>query len=148
MTLMKLNNRPATIGIHDLFDSFFNDADRVFGRPSQRWLPAANVVETNDAYHLELSVPGRDKSKFVLKAEKDTLVVSYQNEQTNQSGQENEGVKVLRREFQNNSFQRSFHIGELVDASRIQARYEDGLLKIWLPKRAEANPSVHQISVN
>lgn len=146
---MKVNNRPGTVGFNDLFDSFFHDVDRAFGRSQQRWVPAANVVETDDAYHLELNAPGRDKAKFALKAEKDTLIVSYQDDQPgNQNSQDNNNLRVLRREFRTGSFQRSFHLGELVDASRIQAKYEEGLLKIWLPKRAEAKPQIHEISVN
>lgn len=145
---MKLSNRHAVASFTDLFDSLFNDMDRNFGRASQRWVPAANVIETADAYQLELNVPGRDKNKFVVKTENDTLLVSYHDEQSSHTSNENNGIKVLRREFKSTSFQRSFHLGEMVDANRIHAKYEDGLLKIWLPKRAEAKPQIHEISVN
>lgn len=148
MTPMKLSNRHAVASFTDLFDSLFNDMDRNLGRASQRWVPAANVIETADAYQLELNVPGRDKNKFVVKTENDTLLVSYHDEHSSHTNNESNGVKVLRREFKSTSFQRSFHLGEMVDANRIHAKYEDGLLKIWLPKRAEAKPQIHEISVN
>lgn len=145
---MKISNRHPMATFSDLIESLFNDMDLSLGRTSQRWVPAANVLETADGYHLELNAPGRDKSKFSVKTENDTLLVSYHDEQSSQTDEESNGVKVLRREFTSSSFERSFHLGDSIDTNGIQAKYEDGLLKIWLPKRAEVKPQVHEISVN
>jgi HSP20 family protein len=118
--------------------SFFTDFDRMFdeflkGEATPRNQPAANVIETGDGFHLQLATPGLGKEDLNLKVEKEILSIfaEIKNEAV-------EGEKVRRREFNYSTFKRSFHLPETVDASRITASYEQGILNVFIPKKEEA----------
>jgi HSP20 family protein len=102
-----------------------------------------NIHETKDAYHLELNVPGREKEDFTINVDKGLLTIGYEKKQE----QKSEGYKTVRREFSFESFKRSFTIDEKIDANNIQAKYENGLLKLHLPKKEEHKQEAKQIPV-
>jgi len=104
--------------------------------------PAVNIVETEQAFRIELAAPGLNKEDFNIKLEKDTLSISAKKETTTV-----EGEKVKVREFAYSSFQRNFNLPKTVNAEAIEARYENGVLFLTLPKKEEALPKVQQISV-
>jgi len=60
---------------------------------------------------------------------------------------ENDNYRIVRNEFKTGDFSRSFSLNDKVDAEGIAARYEDGLLKVLLPKKAPLKPEVQQIAV-
>lgn len=105
--------------------------------------PAVNIVETPEAYHLELNVPGRNKEDFNISVDKGILSISYEKKEE----EKKEDVKVVRREFSYQSFKRSFTIDEKINAEAIQAKYENGLLKLLLPKKAEQQQPVKTINI-
>ncbi len=101
-------------------------------------LPAVNVKESDNEFALELAAPGMKKGDFKLNFENGRLTISSE---TNKEKEEKDGEKVTRREFNYQSFQRSFSIPEnVVNADKISAKYEDGILHISLPKREEVKP--------
>lgn len=106
----------------DFFDNFF-DGDR---------LPATNVKENKREFLIELAVPGVDKDNFNIEIEKNVLKISAQKETKNEEKDNDD--KVLRQEFGYYSFSRSFIIPENVDAAGIEAKHQNGILKISLPK--------------
>ena len=144
MTQLKFINRP----VAKQFDSFFNDffSPAVWSNPSGdvASIPAANVHETPAAYVLEISAPGRNKEDFKINLDKDLLTVSYEKKEETTT----ENTKTVRREFQYNSFKRSFSLDEKIDASNIQAKYENGILKIELPKKPEVQEQPKQITIS
>lgn len=149
MTLVKWNNRPVAKN----FDHLFTDLFAGFGSPwangysdNGGFSPATNVHETSDAYHLELNVPGRSKDDFSVNVEKGLLTISYTAPKAN-TGEKNDDYKTIRREFGFRSFSRSFEVDDSIDTNSILARYENGLLKLLLPKKAEAKQSPKQITV-
>ena len=105
--------------------------------------PAVNILETNDAYHLEVNAPGRNKEDFVLSVDKGLLTISYEKKEETKS----DNVKVVRREFNTQSFKRSFTIDEKINTEAIQAKYENGLLKLLLPKKADIQQPVKTINI-
>lgn len=138
MTPMKrngslFNNMPS------LFDDFFT-RDLFDWRTSNfsntnSTLPAVNVKETADAFEVEMAAPGMQKEDF--KVELDNNVLTISSERKNET-EEKEGEKYSRREFSYQSFQRSFTLAkEAVDADNIEARYENGVLRLNIPKREE-----------
>jgi HSP20 family protein len=143
MTFTKTNHRPFTRSFPVVLDSIFNDFEKTFGQPSFANQVPANVVETEDAFHLELSAPGRDKNNFSLQLEQGTLTIAYEQKQ----GEGKQELKYVRKEFGHASFKRSFSLDDKVDTDNIQAKYEDGLLKVLLPKKAEVKPASKQITV-
>ncbi len=142
MTLVKVNNRP----FGNLFNDFLNEfpvSARGFGQELFAF-PQTNIHETPEAFHLELNVPGRSKEDFKVQVEKGLLTISYEKkEETTQS----DDYKTVRREFEYKSFKRSFSVDDHVDVDGIQAKYENGVLKLLLPKKEEAKPSSKQINI-
>jgi HSP20 family protein len=96
-----------------------------------------NVIEREDAYHLELAAPGLNKKDFDLSVENEVLTISAKKESAKE-----EGVKVLRKEFGQYNFKRSFELAETIDANNIRASYEQGILKVVLPKKEKEAPKV------
>ena len=142
MTLVKVNNRP----FGNLFNEILNDFQapvRSFGQELFAF-PQTNIHETPDAYHLELSVPGRLKEDFKIQVEQGLLTISFEKKEESTSGDE---YKTLRREFEFRSFKRSFSVDDKVDVEGIQARYENGVLKLLLPKKEESKQSARQINI-
>ncbi len=114
-----------------VFDQVFNDWA---GGSVQQHTPAVNVKENDEGFHLEVAVPGYEKGDFNIELDHDTLTISSERKQEKEENKEN----YTRREFNFKSFKRSFHLPEnIVDADKINARYENGILNIDLPKRPE-----------
>jgi HSP20 family protein len=107
-------------------------------------IPAANVTETPNAYHLELNVPGRNKEDFKINVEKGLLTVSFEKKEESTV----EGTSNIRREFTLKSFKRSFSLDEKVDVTNIQAKYENGILKIELPKKEQVKDEPKLIAIS
>lgn len=92
--------------------------------------PRVNISETNEAFQMLFEVPGFKKNDFTIKTEEHALVISGTHKEENKSGDEN----VFRKEFSVQSFTRRFDLPENVNIEKIGASYEDGILKIMLPK--------------
>ncbi|NND88559.1 MAG: Hsp20/alpha crystallin family protein [Flavobacteriaceae bacterium] len=97
-------------------------------------LPRVNIKETADAFLVEMAVPGMKKSDFQLDLDNQELSISTESKHEH----EEENDQYTRREFGYSSFKRTFTLPESVDDEKIEARYEDGILKIDLPKKEEA----------
>lgn len=142
MTLVKFNrdNGKALMpGVNDIFESIFNDtffSDRLVTR-----VPAVNVSETADHYHIELAAPGLKKQDFKISLDRDQLSISVEQQA------EKNARKYNKREYSYTSFVRSFTLPELADQDRIEAAYEDGVLKINVAKKEEAKTVSRQIEL-
>lgn len=144
MTLIKWQKEsPARTILHtaDLFNEFFNDFVGPDFRKSS--VPAVNVSERESSYQLHLAAPGWKKEDFKIALEENTLLVSA--ELTKEEADNSE--KFTRREFSRSSFSRRFNLPENVDPAGITARYENGIMMITLPKRADQKPSSREISI-
>lgn len=142
MTLVKLNTRPV-LNVDHLFNDLFNDSFFGNSRKPESFVPAVNIHETAEAYHLELNAPGRDKADFVIQLADGLLTISYEQKEEAQK----EDYKTLRREFGFRSFKRSFHVDEQIDGEAIQARYENGILRLLLPKKPEVKAASKNIAI-
>lgn len=141
MTLVKHNTAP----FNSLFDELFNNFPATWGRDTNQAYAVVpvNIHETNEGYHLELNAPGRNKEDFKVNVENGLLTISYEKKES----QEQKDYKTIRREFSFRSFKRSFTIDEKINADGIQARYENGVLKLYLPKKEEIKVSPKEISI-
>lgn len=142
MTFVKLNNR----SLPRTFDTVFNDLFSGLTGGINEALNAVpvNVHETKDAYHLELSAPGLDKEDFAIKLDNGLLTISYEKKE---EAKPSDDYKTLRREFNYRSFKRSFTLNDDVNAENIQAKYENGILKVYLPKTEPAQSGNRQINI-
>ena len=93
-----------------------------------------NIRESDDAFIVEMAVPGLKKSDFQLNLEKQNLSISMERKEENERQEE----RFTRREFGYSSFKRTFTLPETVDDEKINASYEQGILSILLPKKEEA----------
>jgi len=142
MTLVKVNNHPA-MNLSSFVDEFFQDFSPSWSRESNFGFPPVNIHETKDAYHLELSAPGRNKEDFQLSVDKGQLTIAFEKKEETKT----EEYKTIRKEFSFKSFKRTFSVDDRVDANGIQAKYENGVLKLYLPKKEQEKESAKQISV-
>ena len=122
------------------FPAFFDEIfTRDFGidlAPKPHQTPAVNITEKENAFHLELVAPGKEKKDFDVELEEDILTISTTTEKESNEG----NTQFTRKEFDYASFERSFRIPESIDLKNIKANYKNGLLSIILPKRKEAIP--------
>lgn len=97
-------------------------------------VPSVNITENEKAFNVEMAAPGLEKKDFKIELENKTLVISSEKEEeTNESGKD-----YKRQEFSYRSFSRSFQLPEDVLADKIKAKYEDGILKLEIPKKEVA----------
>jgi HSP20 family protein len=130
MTLIRWH-RPA--GLADMFQNFFDsDFNEFFGRRFSD--PAANIIENPDSFQLDLAAPGMKKDDFKIHLENNILTVSSEVEDQKLE----EGKNYTRKEFFYGSFSRSFTLPKIIDLEKIKADYEDGILRVLLPKKEEA----------
>ena len=93
------------------------------------WAPLADVVETADAYQVELELPGLDRDDVVIQVQGDELVVRGERKPAST------GAAVFHRlERRYGPFARGFRFAEEVDPDRIKAEFNDGLLRLEVPK--------------
>lgn len=101
-------------------------------------LPAVNVRENSNEFLIEVAAPGLTKKDFKVHYDNGRLTISSEKKNEREARKDE---KVTRREFSYQSFQRSFSVAEsVVDAGKINANYENGILHITLPKREEVKP--------
>jgi HSP20 family protein len=101
-------------------------------------VPAVNIKETENDFTIELAAPGKKKEDFNIEVNENTLTIS--SEVKTEKEDKADGGKYTRREFKYSSFKRAFTLPETVSEDKINASYEDGVLKLALPKKEEALP--------
>ncbi len=141
MTLVKTNYKPAN-SFGNLLNEFFTDFPAVLEKAGFNF-PPTNITETAEGYHLELNAPGRNKEDFKVNIENGLLVISYEKKEEVIQ----EGLKSIRKEFDFQSFKRSFNLDDKIAAGDIQAKYENGLLKLFLPKKPEVKETAKQVTI-
>lgn len=126
-----------------MFPAVFDD---LFNRELLNWgnknysststtVPSVNIKETGDAFEVEVAAPGMEKNDFKITLDGNLLTISSSKEENREEEKDN----YTRREFSYQSFQRSFELPkDVVDQDNINARYENGLLLLTIPKKEEA----------
>lgn len=121
-----------------LFDDFFRpwndwfDTSGIMGRTLN--VPAVNVAESKDDFNLSLAVPGMKKNDFKIDVNGNMITISCEKEEEKEEKEE----MYSRKEYNYSSFSRSFTLPEDVNKEKIDAHYENGVLKLSLPKKEGA----------
>ena len=103
---------------------------------SESTLPAVNVKETKNNFEVEMAAPGMKKEDFKIELDGNMLTISSEKTEEYEN---KEDEKYSAREFSYQSFQRSFNLPkDVVDSDKIKAHYENGVLKLIIPKKEEA----------
>lgn len=137
----------------DLFPSILND----YFKPWNEWFngdgllqkmataPSVNIAEEKDRYNVSLAVPGMDKKDFSVEQDGNMLTISAEKEES----KEEKEKKYTRKEYNYSSFSRSFTLPEDVSGDKIEAKYENGILSLILPKNEQTKSnSSKKIVVN
>ncbi|WP_100077214.1 Hsp20/alpha crystallin family protein [Chryseobacterium camelliae] len=140
MSIVKRNNGsmlPAAP--RTLFDDFF-------GRELFNWgnnnfsstmttVPSVNIRENTDNFEVEVAAPGMDKKDFQITLEGNLLTISSSRKNESEENKD----QYTRREFSYQSFRRTFELAkDVVDEEHIEARYDNGVLKLTIPKTEKA----------
>lgn len=142
MTLVKVNNNGQRSLSH-FVDEFFQGFPAGPGREEGFGFPPVNIHETADAYHLELSAPGRSKEDFKIAVDNGQLTISFEKKEETKT----EEYKTVRKEFSFRSFKRSFNLDDKIDSNGIQAKYDNGVLKLLLPKKEQVKDATKEITI-
>lgn len=136
MTLVKTN-----LDVFPAFGNLLNDffepeaAMRMNNLLGYTTLPKVNIKEDDSSFVVEVAAPGMSKSDFNINLDHNVLTISAEKKEDKKE----EDGKFTRREFAYRSFQRSFTMPETADGDKINARYENGVLYLSIPKKKEEN---------
>lgn len=125
--------KKATRFASDFLQNFF--AEENLNKYFSGTMPATNISETESSFVIELAVPGLQKEDFEIAIEQNLLTVKV--EKTPSQETENT-AHFKRREFDFTNFKRTFRLGKGVDSERISAQYEQGILRLELLKKDQA----------
>ena len=143
---MKLIKKNDEWGFPSVWEDFFNND--LFNLPTVAsrgtTVPAVNISENDKDFVVELAAPGMKKDDFQVDLERNVLTISSEQKDEKQE----EGKHYTRKEFSYQSFQRSFTLPESVNQDKIEATYNDGVLKIILHKKEEMIPKSKVIKIS
>lgn len=131
--------RPSTLPsmLDDFFGrDLFNWGNQNFSNTNTT-IPSVNIKETPNEYKVEVAAPGMSKEDFKIELDGNNLCLRSEKSSEKQEGEE-DGT-YSRKEFSYQSFQRSFVLQrDVMDLEKIEAKYENGLLCLTIPKKEEA----------
>jgi len=146
-----IKKNPFTNELNRFIDEVFTDVNNNLNQFNKQinslGKPAANIIENENDYTLELLVPGWEKSDFDIKVEGSFLTISATHEATTATEGEEDAatetptVKYIKREFSTNSFKRTFTLNNKINKEDISANYKNGVLTLVLAKIEEVNTS-------
>lgn len=125
--------------VNRLFDSFFGrrgDAGAT-AQTRRRWVPAMDLVETDDSLVLRADLPGMGRDDVAVEVKDGVLTVS--GERKAEHDERSEGYHRVERTF--GRFSRSLEMPQGVDAESVSAEFENGVLEVRIPKPAEQQPT-------
>lgn len=132
-----------------VFEDFFKPWNELFDNGGSIWnrmmkVPAVNITETNTHFEVALAAPGLKKDDFKIDLDGNLLTISSETEETKETKEK----KYTRNEYNYSSFSRTFTLPEDVKREKIEAAYENGVLKLVMPKKEEAKkPAALHIAV-
>lgn len=147
MTNVKFTSRPFEGSINNFVDSFFSELPALFkqdfNQTGVKGFVPVNVKETENAYIMEVVAPGFDKTDFKIQLDQNLLVISAAKKEEIKA----ENEKLIRREYSQRSFKRSFTLDEKTDATNIEASYINGVLTLNLPKKVAVKQAATEIAI-
>ena len=136
---------PSIFGMNDLFDDFGDVFE--FSPAFRKQVAAArnissDIKELADGYQIEMELPGFSKEEVKAQLKDGYLTITAEHnaenkEENNEEGQKKEAVKYIRRERYYGKCQRSFFVGKNVTEEDINAKFENGILTMYVPKEVK-----------
>jgi HSP20 family protein len=136
MSIVKFSNQ-----VPSFFDRFFErdlfDWENRNFSTTNTTLPSVNIKEDVEGFDVEVAAPGFSKGDFKIELNNDQLTISSEKKA---KGEMKENEAFTRREFSYQSFSRTFTLPSIVEVDKIKAKYENGILRVVIPKKEEAKP--------
>jgi len=144
MPLVRFSNQYPTLFDRVFENDLFDWSKRNFSNTNTT-LPAVNVKESVYGFEVEMAAPGLTKNDFKIELDHDVLTISSEKQADNEI---NDDQNFTRKEFSYQSFTRSFTLPNTASTENIGAKYENGVLRVLIPKQEEAKPKpVRQIAI-
>jgi HSP20 family protein len=129
-----------------LFDRFFDNdlfdwSNRNFSTTNTT-LPSVNIRESKESFEVEVAAPGLNKNDFKIELNHDLLTVSSEKKVEHET---KDDQHFTCREFSYQSFNRSFTLPNIADSEKIEAKYENGILKVTIPKKEEVIAKLNRV---
>src|SRR3989442_243643 len=149
MTIARFTPINDVVSLREAMDRLFEDS---FIRPNGSWsgLPAGQVAvpvdlwETKDAYHLRADLPGLAPEDIEINATADALTISGEVKPATDATSDG----CLRRERRIGKFMRSFNLPVQIDPNKVEAKFQNGVLELVLPKAENVKPRTIKISAS
>ncbi|MDQ2658563.1 MAG: Hsp20/alpha crystallin family protein [Bacteroidota bacterium] len=133
MSIVRYNNvlddfAPTTFS--HLIDRFFNESNGRSGGSVYSFVPKVDIIEKEKAFEIYLAVPGMQKEDFKIDLKENVLTLSGERKLKKETSEKD----YRSLETQYGAFSRSFSLPENIDAEKIEAKYNDGILEVLVPK--------------
>ena len=145
MSIVKFKHYPPS-SFNNLMSDFLLDFPSLYRENNATGVHQStpvNIRETEDGYKLDVVAPGFQKEDFKIHLEKDSLTISADIK----VDEENKNEKHIKKEYVFKPFKRSFTIDEKIDAEKIEAKYESGVLTLNLAKKIDIKAPAKQITI-
>jgi HSP20 family protein len=152
MALIRLTNRlPQSLFSDGFLDEFPDRLRHMFGNSMERgqpvgWMPAMEIVEDKNALVVTAELPGLDAKDVDISVDDGVLTVSGEKQEEKTEGTEESEHYLFERRY--GSFRRSFTLPTSVDVDKITADFENGVLKVMLPKSEKAKAKGKKIDIH
>lgn len=146
MTLVKVNS-PLSRSFDNLFKEFFQEFPSTLSKTVREdvfQFPPVNITEKADAYVAELAAPGFEKADFKINVEGNVLTISTEKKEEKTETED----KTIRKEYSYKAFRRSFTLDDNIDVDNLNATYENGILKLNMPKKEAVKNARREVAVS
>lgn len=145
MALMKFSDQFPSMFNRFFENDLFDWSARNFSNTNTT-LPSVNIKEDVNGFEVDMAAPGFEKNDFKIELLNNLLTISSEKKVENET---KEDQQFTRQEFSYQSFSRSFTLPNTVEGEKIMAKYENGILRVVIPKKEEAKPKpVKQIEIH
>ncbi|PKA83743.1 heat shock protein Hsp20 [Ulvibacter sp. MAR_2010_11] len=145
MKVVKRNN----VWFPSVFDDIFTQNRLDVPNYENFSIPAVNIKENFANFVLELAVPGLKKEDLTIEVEKDVLKISAESVKSEETANtDGEDTKFTRKEFNYNTFKRTFMLPDTVDVNAVNATYKDGILSIVLTKKKDKQEIKRMVEIS
>ncbi|MBL4703126.1 MAG: Hsp20/alpha crystallin family protein [Flavobacteriales bacterium] len=126
----------------NLFDEFFGK-DMEYNASCSTTMPSVNIIESNEAFTIQVAAPGLEKKDFNVAVDGNKLTISSEKELEGLK----DGEKFRKKQFSFSKFKRTFSIPEVLEGDKINAEYNSGILNVTIPKKEPVKKEIKQIKV-
>ncbi|OGH55740.1 MAG: hypothetical protein A3G34_01485 [Candidatus Lindowbacteria bacterium RIFCSPLOWO2_12_FULL_62_27] len=131
------------LDFHSVLDRVFNDGGTARPVAAVGLSPAVDIIEEKDRLLIKADLPGLKKDDIKITVEDDVMILEAQKKEEKQT----DGTDYHLIERSSGTYRRSFRLPNTVDMAKVDAQFQDGVLTLVLPKRADAKPKTLDVKI-